>query len=200
LATRLIRRDAPRDCVPVRRQSTRIHRERMCSGASIRVPIVAITHLSSSDSPEEEANENVETFTDGLGGALAGGLGGAVFGPAGIIVGMAAGALLGGSYGKSGRGTRTEASDGCSVPEGEIPGHYREDGPGRFVHRFDRRSRRTWMWFGVEVGTGVLGVVIADPGTLFDLGERLGDRLAHFAGHRPGVFALILPKGRLQPY
>ena len=45
---------------------------------------------------EGEANENVETFTGGLGGAFAGGLGGAVFGPAGII----AGAPLGGSYGK----------------------------------------------------------------------------------------------------
>ena len=50
--------------------------------------------------PEGEANENVETFTGGLGGAFAGGLGGAVFGPAGIIAGMTAGALLGGSYGK----------------------------------------------------------------------------------------------------
>ena len=50
--------------------------------------------------PEGEANENVETFTGGLGGVFAGGLGGAVFGPAGIIAGMTAGTLLGRSYGK----------------------------------------------------------------------------------------------------
>ena len=46
--------------------------------------------------PEEGATENVETSTDGLGGALAGGLGGAVSDPAGIVAGMTAEALFGG--------------------------------------------------------------------------------------------------------
>ena len=46
--------------------------------------------------PEGEANENVETFTGGLGGAFAGGLDGAVFGPAGVIAAMTARVLLGG--------------------------------------------------------------------------------------------------------
>ena len=95
-----------------------LHREQMCSGTLRRIPIMIVTHSSSSGrSPREETNENVETFTEGLGGALAGGLGGAVFDSTGIIAEMAAGALLGESYGKSGRETRTEASDRCSVVE-----------------------------------------------------------------------------------
>ncbi len=79
-----------------------------------------------------------------------------------------------------------EAED---LPEGEVPGHHRQ-------HRAERvEAHQALRGVGLdrllgEEALGVLGVVVADPGALLDLGLGLDDRLAHLAGHQLGQLAL----------
>lgn len=56
-----------------------------------QVPVKVVRTVA----PEDAADETVESFKGGLGGALVGGIAGAPLGPPGVMVGMASGVLLG---------------------------------------------------------------------------------------------------------
>ncbi len=47
---------------------------------------------------------------------------------------------------------------------------------------------------GGEEARGVLGVVVAPPGALLDLGLGLGDGLPHLLGHEPGIAIALGPQ------
>ena len=100
------------------------------------------------------------------------------------------------------------------VPGRECRGGEPEDLPEREVPRHDRQDDAQRLIAGPAAGPGrrnglvgqclwaLLGVVLADPGALLDLGQGLGDRLAHLRHHQVGqrLLALAQPGGRVQEH
>ena len=72
------------------------------------------------------------------------------------------------------------------LPEGEVPRHDREHDAERIEADVARRASVSRGCVGEEA-LRVLGVVVAGPGALLDLGLGLDDRLAHLEGHGDGV-------------
>ena len=67
------------------------------------------------------------------------------------------------------------------LPEGEVPRHDRQHGAERLVADPAAGAAGHDVLVGQRLRRG-LGVVLAHPGALLDLGDRLGDRLAHLGG------------------
>src|SRR5690606_14240374 len=79
------------------------------------------------------------------------------------------------------------------LPEGEVPGHDRQDRAQRLVAHegpggADRGGVRVLV--GQE-GRGVLGVEAEGPGALVDLGRRGRQRLAHLERHQQGDLVAV---------
>ena len=75
------------------------------------------------------------------------------------------------------------------LPEGEVPRHHCQDDSERLVVEV------TLGAFGRDENVGqhafgLVGVVVADPGALLDLGPAGGHRLSHLDRHQAGEFVL----------
>jgi hypothetical protein len=70
------------------------------------------------------------------------------------------------------------------LPQGEIPGHDREDDSERPLVDGNATTLPGVKLFRGEEAAAVLGIVLGRPGALLDLGFRLDDRLSHLTADR----------------
>jgi len=89
---------------------------------------------------------------------------------------------------------RGEAND---LPEREIPRHHREDEAER-LERDETLSRVRLRRLVREEALRVLGVKVAVPRALLELGQRLADRLAHLEGDEACILVGALAQHRRQ--
>src|SRR5690606_18967555 len=81
------------------------------------------------------------------------------------------------------------------LPEREVPRHHREHGAERVVA--DVAAAAVGLdGLGGEELLGVVGVEVAGPGALLDLGAGLPDRLTHLLGHDAAVVSGTLAEQR----
>ncbi len=81
------------------------------------------------------------------------------------------------------------------LPEGEIPRHHRQDHP-QGIEGHKRLGAAQVHRPPGQIGLGVVGEMIAAHGALFDLGQALGEGLAHLGGHQGGELVLAAAQHR----
>ena len=82
-------------------------------------------------------------------------------------------------------GHQRRCDESKNLPEGKVPRHHGQHHTQWSICHITGGSTCLDLLVGQDL-FGILGVVAADPGTLFDLAAALSEGLSHLCGHEPG--------------